>query len=226
LDKIKVLIADDHDILRDGIRSLLSIDPEIEVVGEASDGIQVLEKVGQTLPDVLLLDLSMPKMSGLDVVRKSLKDFPRTRILILTQYNNREYVMKAIELGACGFLTKNTASSELIHAIQACYKGESYLSPIAATAFVKEWRSISHPASKDPKDLLSNREKEVLNMVVEGYTVKSIAKMLCVSPKTVDGHKIRLMKKLNIHKKTELIKFAIANSIIQLNPRSGNASYI
>ena len=220
MDKIKVLIADDHNIVRDGIRSLLATEPDIEVVGEACDGIEVLEKVGETSPDVLLLDLAMPRMSGLDVVRKSLKDYPKTRILILTQYNDHEYVMKAIEIGACGFLTKTTVSSELIHAIQACYKGESYLSPSAATALVEEWRSIPHPASKDPMDLLSNREKEVLNMVVEGYTAKDIAEVLCVSPKTVEWHKRSLMNKLNIHKKTELIKFALSHSLINLNSQN------
>ena len=222
--KIRVLIADDHNIIRDGIRSLLSITPNIEVVGEACDGIEVLEKVEETLPDLVILDLSMPRMTGLDVTRKVCKDFPRTKILALTQYSSREYVMKVIEAGARGFLAKTTASSELINAIEAVYRGESYLSPSAATVLVEEWQHMPHPASKEPLDLLTNREKEVLNLVVEGYTAKDIAKMICVSPKTVEWHKRSLMNKLNIHKKTELIKFAIANSIIHLTPQNASSN--
>ena len=216
--RIKVLICDDHSIIRDGINSLLAMSPNIEVVGEACDGVEALEKVEETLPDVVLLDLSMPRLSGIDATYKINKDFPKCRVLALTQYSTREHVMHVIEAGARGFLAKTTASTELLDAIEAVYRGESYLSPCAAAVLVDEWQNMPHPANKDPIDLLTNREKEVLNLVVEGHTAKNIAKMLYISPKTVEWHKRSLMKKLNIHKKTDLIKFAIANSIITLTP--------
>jgi DNA-binding NarL/FixJ family response regulator len=222
VNKIRVLLADDHKILRDGIRSLLAITSNIDVVGEASDGIEALEKVEETLPDVLVLDLSMPRMTGLDVTRRVCKTFPKTKVLVLTQYSNREYVIKVIEAGARGFLAKSSASSELINAIEAVYRGDSYLSPSAATVFIEEWQHIPHHANKGPLELLTHRETEVLNLVVEGHTTKDIAKMICVSPKTVEWHKRSLMKKLNIHKVTDLIKFAIANSMIQLQPLSSS----
>ena len=213
-----MLICDDHNIIRDGISSLLSLSPNIEVVGEACDGVETLEKVEETLPDVVLLDLSMPRMSGIDVTQKINKDFPKCAVLALTQYSTREHIMHVIEAGARGFLAKTTASTELLDAIEAVYRGESYLSPCAAAVLVDEWQHMPHPANQEPLDLLTNREKEVLNLVVEGHTAKNIAKMLYISPKTVEWHKRSLMKKLNIHKKTDLIKFAIANSIITLTP--------
>ena len=218
MNNIRVLIADDHKIMRDGICSLLAQTPNIEVVGEACDGIEVLKKIEEMLPDLVILDVSMPRMTGLDVSHEARKAFPRCKILILTQYCSREYVIKAIEAGASGFLAKTSASSELINAIEAVYRGESYLCPCAAAVLVDEWQHTPHPANKEPLELLTKREKEVLSLVVEGYTAKDIAKMICVSPKTVEWHKRSLMNKLNIHKKTDLIKFAIANSIIELSP--------
>ena len=219
--RIKVLICDDHNIIRDGINSLLSMSPNIEVVGEACDGVEALEKVEETLPDVVLLDLSMPRMSGIDVTHKIHKDFPQCRVLALTQYSTREHVIHVIEAGARGFLAKTTASTELLNAIEAVYRGESYLSPCAAAVLVDEWQHMPHPANKEPLDLLTNREKEILNLVVEGHTAKTIARMLYISPKTVEWHKRSLMNKLHIHKKTDLIKFAIANSLITLMPSNG-----
>jgi len=198
--------------------------PNIDVIGEACDGVEALEKVEETLPDVVLLDLSMPKMSGIDVTQKVSKDFPKCRVLALTQYSTREHIMHVIEAGARGFLAKTTASAELLNAIEAVFRGESYLSPCAAAVLVDEWQHMPHPANQEPLDLLTNREKEVLNLVVEGHTAKSIAKILCVSPKTVEWHKRSLMNKLNIHKKTDLIKFAIANSIITLTPSNGSTN--
>jgi len=156
-------------------------------------------------------------MGGLEATRRIRREFPGTKVLALTQYDDSEYVIPIIEAGACGFVTKMVAFSELASAIQAVYNGESFLSPSAATAIVEEYRQkASVQGEKDPYEQLTDREKEVLKLVVEGYTAREIADMLVVSPKTVEGYKASLMTKLNIHSKTDLIKFAIRKRVITL----------
>lgn len=215
MKRIKVLIADDHTLVRDGIRSLLELIADIEVVGEAINGKEALEKVEQLAPDVVLMDLAMPIMGGLEATRRIRKQFPQTKVLALTQYDDSEYVIPVIEAGASGFVTKMSAFSELTSAIQAVYKGESYLSPSAAAALVQEYQQKTEvEGEKDPYQQLTDREREVLKLVAEGHTVREIAEMLVVSPKTVEWYKTSLMNKLNIHNKTDLIKFAIRRAII------------
>ena len=215
MKKITVLIADDHTLVRDGIRSLLALVADIEVVGEARNGKEALEKTGELTPDVVLMDLAMPIMTGLDATRRIHKEFPRTRVLVLTQYDDSEYVIPVIEAGARGFVSKMAAFSELASAIQAVYKGDSFLSPSAAAALVEECQDkTSVEGAKDPYQQLTEREREVLKLVVEGHTARQIADVLVVSPKTVEWHKNSLMNKLNIHNKTDLIKFAIRKAII------------
>ena len=215
MKKITVLIADDHTLVRDGIRSLLALVADIEVVGEARNGKEALEKTGELAPDVVLMDLAMPIMTGLDATRRIRREFPRTRVLALTQYDDSEFVIPVIEAGARGFVSKMAAFSELASAIQAVYKGDSYLSPSAAAALVEECQDkTSVEGAKDPYQQLTEREREVLKLVVEGHTARQIADVLVVSPKTVEWHKTSLMNKLNIHNKTDLIKFAIRKAII------------
>ena len=217
MKKIKVLIVDDHTLVRDGIQALLALVANIEVVGEAANGREALEKVRELAPDVVLMDLAMPIMGGLEATRRIRREFPGTKVLALTQYDDSEYVIPIIEAGASGFVTKMVAFSELASAIQAVYNGESFLSPSAATAIVEEYRQkASVQGEKDPYEQLTDREKEVLKLVVEGYTAREIADMLVVSPKTVEGYKASLMTKLNIHNKTDLIKFAIRKRVITL----------
>ncbi len=217
MKKIRVLIADDHTLVRDGIQALLALVSDIEVVGEAANGREALEKVQELLPDVVLMDLSMPIMSGLEATRRIRKEFPKTRVLALTQYDDSEYVIPVIEAGACGFITKMMAFSELASAIQAAYRGESYLSPSAAAVLIEECQQkIGTEGDKDPYQQLTNREREVLKLVAEGHTAREIADMLVVSPKTVEWYKTSMMNKLNIHNKTDLIKFAIRKRVITL----------
>jgi DNA-binding NarL/FixJ family response regulator len=214
---IRVLIVDDHTLVRDGIRALLALVADIEVVGEASNGKEALGKIKQLAPDVVLMDLAMPIMSGLDATRKIRREFPGTRVLALTQYDDSEYVIPIIEAGASGFVTKMAAFSELASAIQAVYNGGSYLSPSAAAVLVEECQQkTTIEEGKDPYQRLTDREKEVLKLVVEGHTVREIADMLIVSPKTVEWYKTSLMNKLNIHNRTDLIKFAIRKALITL----------
>jgi len=217
MKKIKVLIVDDHTLVRDGIRALLSLVADIEVVGEAANGREGLEKVAELAPDVVLMDLSMPIMGGLEATRRIRREFPKVRVLALTQYDDSEYVIPVIEAGARGFVTKMMAFSELASAIQAAYRGDSYLSPSAAAALIEECQQkFGTEGDKDPYQQLTDREREVLKLVAEGHTAREIADMLVVSPKTVEWYKTSLMNKLNIHSKTDLIKFAIRKRIITL----------
>ena len=217
MKKIRVLIVDDHTLVRAGIRSLLALVADIEVVGEASDGKEALEKVRELAPDVVLMDLAMPVMGGLEATRRIRREFQGIKVLALTQYDDSEYVIPIIEAGACGFVTKMAAFSELASAIQAAYRGDSFLSSTAATALVEECQQkTNEEGEKDAYQLLTDREREVLKLVVEGYTAREIAAMLFISPKTVEGHKARLMDKLNIHSTTDLIKFAIRKRVITL----------
>jgi len=217
MKKIRVLIVDDHTLVRDGIQALLALVSDIEVGGEAANGKEGLEKVRELLPDVVLMDLSMPIMGGLEATRRIHKEFPKTRVLALTQYDDSEYVIPVIEAGARGFVTKMMAFSELASAIQAAYNGESYLSPSAAAALIEECQQkVSTDGDKDPYQQLTDREREVLKLIAEGHTAREIADMLVVSPKTVEWYKTSLMNKLNIHNKTDLIKFAIRKRVITL----------
>ncbi len=217
MKKIKVLVVDDHTLVRDGICSLLRLVADVEVVGEAANGKEALGKVKQLAPDVVLMDLAMPIMGGLEATRRIRREFPGTRVLALTQYDDSEYVVPIIEAGARGFVTKMAAFSELASAIQAVYKGDCFLSPTAAAALIEErQQKTTADVEKDPIQLLTDREREVLKLVVEGYTAREIADMLVVSPKTVEWYKTSLMNKLNIHNKTDLIKFAIRKAVITL----------
>jgi len=215
--KIKVLIVDDHTLVREGIRALLALAADIEVVSEAANGKEALEKVKEFAPDVVLMDLAMPVMSGLEATRRIRREFPRTKVLAVTQYDDSEYVVPLIEAGARGFVTKMAAFSQLASAIQAVYKGDSFLSPSAAAALIDECQlKTGVEGEKDSYQELTDREREVLKLVVEGHTAREIADILVVSPKTVEWYKSSLMNKLNIHNRTDLIKFAIRKRVITL----------
>jgi len=215
MQKIKVLIVDDHTLVRDGIRALLALVADVNVVGEAANGREALEKVKKLAPDVVLMDLAMPIMSGLESTRRIRKRFPGTKVLALTQYEDREYIVPTIEAGARGFVSKTAAFSELASAIQAVYQGGSFLSPMAAAAVVEECQQkVSAEGETDSYHNLTDREREILKLVAEGYTAREIADMLVISLRTVETHKTNLMKKLNIRNKADLIRFAIRKGII------------
>jgi DNA-binding NarL/FixJ family response regulator len=217
MKKIRVLIVDDHTLVRDGIRALLALAADIEVVGEAANGRDALEMTRELVPDVVLMDLSMPIMGGLDATRRIRKESARTKVIALTQYDDSDYVIPAIEAGARGFITKMAAFPELASAIQAVHSGDSYLSPTAASALVDECQQKGGAAGeKDAYEQLTDREREVLKLVVEGYTAREIADMLVLSRKTVEWYKTSLMDKLSIRNRTDLIKYAIRKGIITL----------
>ena len=217
MKKIRVLIVDDHTLVREGVRAMLGLISDIEVVGEAANGKEALLKIKQLSPDVVLMDLAMPVMGGLEATRRARKQFPEVKVLALTQYDDSEYVIPLIEAGAKGFVTKMAAFSELSAAIQAVYQGQSYLSPSAAAALIEERQSkINVDGDIDRYHLLSDREREILKLIVEGHTIREIAEMLVVSHKTVEWHKASMMKKLKLHNRTDLIKYAIRKTIISL----------
>ncbi len=217
MPKIKVLVADDHTIVRHGIYALLGLMSDIELVGEAVNGREALEKVEKLMPDVVIMDIAMPLMDGLEATRRICKEFPRTKVIALTQYDDREFVFPVIEAGARGFISKTAASSELASAIRSVYRGDSYLSPSVARVFVEGYREgFGKVKDQDPYKQLTNREREILKLLAEGHTTQEIAAMLVLSPKTVDRHKTNLMAKLAIHSRADLIKYALRKGIITI----------
>jgi len=217
MPKIKVLVADDHTIVRHGIYALLGLMSDIELVGEAVNGKEAVEKVKKLMPDIVIMDVAMPIMDGLEATRRICKEFPRTRVIALTQYDDREFVFPVIEAGARGFISKTAASSELASAIRSVYRGDSYLSPSVARVFVEGYQQgIDVVKDRDPYKQLTNREREILKLLAEGHTSHEIAAMLVLSPKTVDRHKTNLMAKLAIHSRADLIKYALRKGIITI----------
>jgi DNA-binding NarL/FixJ family response regulator len=213
--KIRVLVVDDHTIVRDGICALLRLAGDIEVVGEAANGREALEMVRKLMPDVMLIDIAMPNMNGLEATRHIRKEFPRVRVLVLTQYDDKEHVFWAIEAGANGFISKTAASSDLASGIRSVHRGDSFLSPSAAKFLVEDYQTEANlRKEQDPYKQLSDREREILKLLAEGCTTRKIADMLVISVKTVEGHKTNLMSKLDIHNRTDLVKYALRKGVI------------
>ena len=215
MTKIRVLVTDDHAIVRDGICALLALTGDIEAVGEAINGREALEMVRKVAPDVVLMDIAMPLMDGLEATRRIHKEFPQTKVIVLTQYEDREYVLPVIEAGASGFISKTAASSELTSAIRSVYRGDSFLSPSIARLLVEDYREMAKAGkSRDMSEQLTGREREILKLLAEGHSTHEIAQMLVISPKTVERHKTNLMAKLDIHNRLDLFKYALRKGII------------
>ena len=215
MQKIRVLVVDDHAILRDGISALLALAADIQVIGEAENGREAIDRARQLAPDVVLMDIAMPAMDGLEATRRIHKEFPQMKVLTLTQYDDREHLLSLLEAGAEGFISKTAASSELASAIRSVYQGDSFLSPSVAKLLLKHYRQGARAGrGQDPYDQLTDREREVLKLLAEGHTSQEIADTLVISPKTVDGHRTNLMAKLDIHNRTDLVKYALRKGII------------
>ena len=214
MDKIKILIVDDHAIMRDGIRALLSIHDDIEVVGEASEGREAVEKVQELAPDVVVMDIAMPIMDGMEATRRIVKEKIKVKVLVLTQHDNKEYILSAIKAGANGYVPKRAMGADLVSAIRAVYRGDSGLYPSAAAALIENYRQL---AEVEPYDSLTAREREVFRLIAEGHTSQVIADMLVISLKTVLGHRTKIMGKLDIHNHTELIRIAMRRGLISID---------
>jgi len=212
--KISVLIVDDHAMFREGIRALLSRYDDMAVVGEAADGKEALEKVYQIHPDVVLMDIAMPGLGGLEATAEIKRISPQTHVLILTMHENREYIHPILKAGASGYLLKKAAGAELVTAIRAIQSGGAYLDPALTPAVIEQYLAKDGSTSTS-YERLSEREKQVLKLVAEGRSNKEIAEMLCLSVKTVRGHRANLMEKLDIHNRSELVRYAIRHGLIQ-----------
>jgi two-component system response regulator NreC len=214
---IRVLICDDHTLFAEGVKSLLRNEESIEVVGEAKDGRQAVERVRDLHPNVVLMDISMPDLSGFEATRRLRETDDSVKVLILTMHDDEELVARCLEAGAAGYIMKDAPASQLIYAINAVYKGERYLSPGVLGKVVTGYvRNADRPRTS--YDRLSAREREILKLLAEGLSVKEIAALLNLSVKTVDVHKYNLMRKIDVHDRTELIKYAIQKRVITVPP--------
>lgn len=214
--RIRVLIADDHAVLRAGLRILLDAEPDIEVVGEARDGLEVLARVRGLAPDILLLDLAMPRMGGLEVLGRIREASPRTRVLILTMHEEEEYLQEALQAGSAGYVLKRAAAEELLSAIRAVYHGGVYLHPEHARRLVEDM--VDREARRQEQGAappLSPREQEVLRLIALGYTNQQAADQLYLSVKTVETYRARLMAKLGLRTRAELVRYALQQGWIQ-----------
>lgn len=213
MNKIRVLIADDHSIVRGGIRALLEAQADLEVCEEVANGREAVEAVQNLIPDVVLMDVAMPLMDGLEATRRIVKANPGARVIILTQYDNKEYALSAIKTGAAGIVPKKAGPSELVSAIRAVHQGDSFIHPSMAKWVIMDY---AQRADDDPFDSLTEREREVLKLVAEGYSNREISDQLFISVKTVLGHREKIMQKLDIHSRTDLIKYAIRKGLISV----------
>jgi DNA-binding NarL/FixJ family response regulator len=212
--KIRILIADDHALVRQGIAAMLSFHEEVEVAGEAANGAEAVEKTLLLGPDVVLMDVAMPGLGGMEATTRILALRPETKILVLSQYSDREYVARFLKAGVKGYILKTADASELISAVRAVARGDSYLQPQVAGAVIEGF--LGAGKESDPYGRLTDREKEVLKLLAEGASQKEIAAALGISPKTVGAHQGAIHEKLGVHSKGELIKFAIRQGIIKL----------
>lgn len=213
MKKIRVLVADDHTMVRQGLVGILKSSEEIEVVGEAGDGYEATDKALKTKPDVVVLDVSMPRLNGLEAARRIHEALPAVRILVLTMHDDEEYVLRMVRAGASGYLLKDGAASELLDGIRALKQGRTHFGPHASRALAEAYQR-ENPLPEDPYGSLTDREREIFQLVVEGKTNAQIADILCISPKTVDNHRTRLMEKLGAHSTAELVRYAAKHKLL------------
>jgi DNA-binding NarL/FixJ family response regulator len=215
---IRVVVADDHAILREGIKVLLQGQSDIVVVGEAEDGHQAVQRCQELRPDVVLMDIAMPGLGGYEATLEIRRLMPNIRVLVLTQYDNKEYVLRFLRAGAAGYMVKKAVATELVAAIRAVARGETYLHAAVAGAVVQDYLGGERPAAEDVYDRLSEREKQVLKLIAEGSTNKEIASLLDIAVKTVMAHRTNLMAKIGAHSRTDIFKFALRKGLIVVEP--------
>ena len=210
MKRIRILLADDHAVVRQGFKMILSAQPDMEIVGEAGNGRQAVELAEQLRPDVVVMDVAMPELNGIEATRRLGESAPHTRVVALSMHKDSVYVRVILRAGARGYLLKDSGAADLVSAVRSVASGESYLSPAVSSAVLEDYRR--HVTN--PIDLLTSREREVLQMLAEGKTNKEIAGILNLSVYTVDAHRGRIMEKLNLHSINELVRFAVRNGLI------------
>lgn len=213
---IRLLLVDDHAVVRSGLKMLLASEGDVEIVGEAGSGSEAVAGAGSARPDVILMDIGLPDMTGIEAARVIKSQFPKIAIVALTIHEDEEYFFKMLEAGASGYVPKRAAPEELVTAIRTAASGEVYLYPSLAKLLVKDYLSQEHAAENKPMlDGLTEREQEVLSLLADGATNDEIAKSLVISPKTVERHRENIMHKLNLHSRSELVRYAIRKGIIK-----------
>lgn len=219
MSKVTVFLADDHAILRDGLKAILSADSKIEFLGEEGDGREALFRVKEIKPDILVTDISMPSLNGIELSRELKRSNPEIKILILSQYDNDEYINELLSIGIDGYILKTNAKSELLQAINQIINGNSYLSPSITSRLMKTFSSSGKGSMHEIKscyDLLSPREREIIKLIAEGKSNKEMADVLCISIETVKTHRSNLMKKLGLKNIAEVVKYALKEKLIDL----------
>jgi DNA-binding NarL/FixJ family response regulator len=211
---VRIVLADDHTLVRAGIRSLLVSIPDVQVVAESDDGRETLELIARHRPDVALIDIGMPGLSGLEVARRVVKESPRTRVIILSMHGDRTHVTQALRAGVAGYLLKGAAVAELPLALAAVMRGETYLTPKISQTVVREYLQAGQEADQDPLKDLTARQREILHLIAEGRSTREMAGLLHVSVKTIETHRLRLMDRLNIHDVAGLVRFAVRAGLV------------
>jgi DNA-binding NarL/FixJ family response regulator len=216
--QVRVLLVDDHAILREGVHALLAREPDILVVGEAADGQEALEQVPRLKPDVVIMDIVMPNMNGLEATRLITERHPESKVLILSMYDDHEYVVQIIQAGASGYVLKRVVTEDLVRAIREVNAGESFLYPPIAAKLIGDYLRVTKGERSDvPGEPLTAREREILKLIADGHTNQAIAGQLGLSRKTVDSHRANAMRKLDLHDVTELVKYALRTGMITLD---------
>ena len=215
--QIRVVVVDDHTILREGVHSLLSLESDISVVGEARDGVEAIELVDKADVDVVIMDMVMPRMNGLEATREIKRRWPNVKVLVLSMYDDDEYVQQVIQAGASGYVLKRVATEDLVRAIREVHGGASFLYPPIAAKLIDDYLRLARgEAPPISGDVLTPREQEVLTLIAEGNTNQEIAATLSLSKKTVESHRSNIMRKLDLHDVTDLVKYAIRKGVVRL----------
>jgi DNA-binding NarL/FixJ family response regulator len=212
---IKILVVDDHTIVRQGLARLLEEQADIRVVGEATNGRKAVDLAKELKPDVVIMDIAMPRMNGIEAVKRIRKHLPKTKILILSMYSHEHYIHELLESGVSGYLLKDSSGRDIIHAVHAAMKDETYLSPSISKVLVETYLSPRKVSSQAERyKLLSNREREVFQLIAEGHSTRRIADMLCVSISTIKSHRVKIMEKLDVDTTVKLVHFAIQLGLV------------
>ncbi len=214
--KTRILLADDHGVVRKGLRFLLESEPDLEVIGEASDGVQAVDMAERLTPNVIVMDIGMPRLNGIDATTQIVRAHPQVAVVILSVHSDETYLVRTLSAGAKGYLLKDSAEEDLVHAIRSVSQGKPFFSPAIAKALLDDYvRMLQQSGVTDSYELLTDREKQVLQLLAQGKTNKDVAALLEVSPYTVETHRTRIMQKLNLHNTAEIVLYAVRKKLVE-----------
>lgn len=212
---IRVLVADDHSVVRKGLRFLLETLDDVQVVGEAGDGMEAIRLAEETSPSILVMDIAMPRLNGIDAAAQVIRKFPETSVILLSMHSDEEYLVRALNIGVRAYILKDSAEDDLVHAIRAVNNGQSYFSPAIAQALAEDYvRQMRSRQLEDSYELLTERERHILQLLAEGRSNKDVAAVLGLSPYTVETHRTHIMRKLNLHSTAEIVLYAVRKKIV------------